>query len=550
MLGNIGAYHYSGGDYFAPNPNPLVHMWSLSAEEQIYLLLPLIIIMFGLLRKLKSQIFLRVLFVVVGVTAYSTDAILLANPDFLHSFGITNVPQFEFYSPISRLWEFCIGSVVYFASLGFPKQKYKMIILIAPIILTGILFLPVMLNGFRGLLVCILTAIVLHYRILELLPRKTAAVMGWLGNRSYSIYLVHMPIIYIAHFSPLFTGMPDIFVTSLAVLIAIYLGSMSYQHIEQRFRIVTEVDEPDRKPLKTLISAFVLAPMLLFIAISVGVQSNYWHSNPNGEQPADMGLIDPNCERMNSSIPCSYPVSNPLGSAILIGDSHAGAMSEAFITSMNTAHYSAHVWTKGACQPIRTKGLTPEEVRVLRYEEELVLGSQSCEKHNAEIWLWVERHSEAIVFVNVRSSSDRPSDIPALTFRKLLGSNLVQLSKLTKRMIVIGPNPEFPDSVAYFSTPRLIWSLSALYPKGQSLGKMDRNSFQDDEYYSQIFQNTKVHYQSITSLFCSNSSCFRWSNSGWLYRDGNHLSNRGAEKLSPLLTRLIYSNSNELPGEI
>jgi peptidoglycan/LPS O-acetylase OafA/YrhL len=29
LSGNIGAYRYSGS-YFAPNPNPLVHTWSLS----------------------------------------------------------------------------------------------------------------------------------------------------------------------------------------------------------------------------------------------------------------------------------------------------------------------------------------------------------------------------------------------------------------------------------------------------------------------------------------------------------------------------------------
>lgn len=32
LLGNFGAYRYSG-DYFSPNPNPLIHTWSLSVEE-------------------------------------------------------------------------------------------------------------------------------------------------------------------------------------------------------------------------------------------------------------------------------------------------------------------------------------------------------------------------------------------------------------------------------------------------------------------------------------------------------------------------------------
>ena len=44
LLGNFGAYKYSG-DYFSPTPNPLVHTWSLSVEEQIYILLPLILML-------------------------------------------------------------------------------------------------------------------------------------------------------------------------------------------------------------------------------------------------------------------------------------------------------------------------------------------------------------------------------------------------------------------------------------------------------------------------------------------------------------------------
>ena len=44
LVGNAGAYKYSWGDYFASNPNPLVHTWSLSVEEQIYIFLPLILI--------------------------------------------------------------------------------------------------------------------------------------------------------------------------------------------------------------------------------------------------------------------------------------------------------------------------------------------------------------------------------------------------------------------------------------------------------------------------------------------------------------------------
>ena len=40
LFGNVGALRFSG-DYFNSNPNPLVHLWSLSTEEQIYFFIPL-----------------------------------------------------------------------------------------------------------------------------------------------------------------------------------------------------------------------------------------------------------------------------------------------------------------------------------------------------------------------------------------------------------------------------------------------------------------------------------------------------------------------------
>ena len=51
LIGNFAAYKYAG-DYFSSDPNPLVHTWSLSVEEQIYLILPATL--FIILRKRKK----------------------------------------------------------------------------------------------------------------------------------------------------------------------------------------------------------------------------------------------------------------------------------------------------------------------------------------------------------------------------------------------------------------------------------------------------------------------------------------------------------------
>jgi peptidoglycan/LPS O-acetylase OafA/YrhL len=54
LTANLYAAKVSANNYFQPNPNAFLHTWSLSVEEQIYLLLPIIILcMYPIFKKLK-----------------------------------------------------------------------------------------------------------------------------------------------------------------------------------------------------------------------------------------------------------------------------------------------------------------------------------------------------------------------------------------------------------------------------------------------------------------------------------------------------------------
>jgi len=44
--------------------------------------------------------------------------------------------------------------------------------------------------------------IVILFKSLDVLPEFLIEKLEWLGDRSYSIYLVHMPLLYIAKYSP------------------------------------------------------------------------------------------------------------------------------------------------------------------------------------------------------------------------------------------------------------------------------------------------------------------------------------------------------------
>ena len=123
VVGNLGAYRYAG-NYFTPNPNPLIHTWSLSVEEQIYILLPLFLIIFLLKSKdiKRSAVSVYCSIMVLSFIFFLFPEIL--NPLY-EKFGIYDLSKFSFYSPLGRVWQFMLGGIGYLLVTSFRLQVQK-----------------------------------------------------------------------------------------------------------------------------------------------------------------------------------------------------------------------------------------------------------------------------------------------------------------------------------------------------------------------------------------------------------------------------------------
>ncbi len=227
LLGNLGAYFFSGSNYFAPNPNPLIHLWSLSAEEQIFLMLPALLVI-PILRKRRSKFTSPIIVIAsLGFLAFAIDVLFWWFPKILQSLGVANPQSLMFYLPISRFWEFAFDALLSFYLLKNRTNSCFTTIVgnISLICLGFLLFGHFQITHSSSFIASILTSLVIIFQPLDAIPRLLRKAGSRIGDSSYSIYLLHMPLIYVARYSPVLDDRKRKENTILAIFSLLLWGS-------------------------------------------------------------------------------------------------------------------------------------------------------------------------------------------------------------------------------------------------------------------------------------------------------------------------------------
>ncbi|NYG20940.1 peptidoglycan/LPS O-acetylase OafA/YrhL [Agromyces hippuratus] len=215
---------------------PVQHFWSLSVEEQFYLIWPLLLIVgiwFAARRGVGSR---RVLLLLLGaVTAAS----------FVHCIVLTvQNPAIAYFSTFTRMWEFGVGGLLALVA-ATPLRGHER--LRAAVSLVGLVVIIVPIVTFRspdifpGAIVLApvvgtLAVIWAGMPQLSWSPARLAALspVQWMGDVSYSLYLWHWPIFM---FVPYLTGMPSPpWLMVLLVAFSFVVAGLSKRYIEDPFR--------------------------------------------------------------------------------------------------------------------------------------------------------------------------------------------------------------------------------------------------------------------------------------------------------------------------
>jgi peptidoglycan/LPS O-acetylase OafA/YrhL len=347
----------STGDYFAPpaGSNPLLHTWSLSVEEQFYLMFPAVLLFGWVLSQRARRIpWLRArqipwVTVLVGTAALISFWLAMAGVSALGPLAPSATYLVGFYAPFTRAWEFAAGALLALAttSRGLRSGRHTQVVawLGAALLAASASMInattpfpgPWTLLPVGGTLLLIAAG---THQTTWVNRALALPAMAKAGDWSYSIYLWHWPLRVFAVY--LWPQAP--FAAVLAVTLSILPAVASYRWVEQPIRRL-----PPLRPRRTLgLVGVVVSPALLLAATVDTAAANYWipryKSGTLSAYQGDTGWTDFERYLDNTYYACSDQVFNdgarkwggvnnchqskPVSriDVAIIGDSHAEAL--------------------------------------------------------------------------------------------------------------------------------------------------------------------------------------------------------------------------------
>ena len=550
FVSNLHFYDQSG--YFdAPSlSKPLLHTWSLSVEEQFYVLWPVAMVL--LWRFVRPALWLPILLAGMLVSVIYAEWQL----------GLGNQSA-AFYMPLARAWELLAGAALALtiARLRITGRVRECMAACGLVLIAAAIVGLSEVDSFPGLtagIPCLGTLLLIaagHQQAPALSRFYAHPVLVFAGLISYSLYLWHWPVL--SYWHQLTPGrLVSIGEAMVLIGLSIALATLSQRYVEKPFRNVQLM--PQLPPLRTAVAAmcvFIVAGVLtreadgfpqrfnasasqILDTVSQGVEFRRCSDDP---MPRWTRI---RCKMIGQSDRSENP------SVLLIGDSHAEHFSAALHTVLASRNLSGQVFTRAGCPPLldaRTFERMAERrecdfysgviAKILSEDTRIRLVIIAARWANYTM----DKPSEALE----RQTTTRIGEAEALVpgdmemSRRVLESSLRRMIEVLvaagKQVVLLGQVPPYATS-----------PVACLVRARQSNGTEQdcfapaRNVRSLLDYSNNLLRSiadasNRVEAFLPSELLCNQALCSPFLNGVFLYRDDDHLSDAGSQQFSAYL---------------
>lgn len=495
---------------------PLLHMWSLAIEEQFYILFPAILVF----TPRRAWRFVLVALAVVSLVA----CIYIAR----------NHPSAAFYLLPTRAWELMIGAIAALLAANSTVIRIARALLIPAF--AALAVIPFVSTGHQhpgadAAIVCLATACILIGRsaTFERIAPKTGLVQ--IGNISYSLYLVHWPII--VFMNNAYIDEIPITARIVAVALALALAYVMFRTVEEPFR------SGQVAPWKALaafpaVAAIVMAVQLVMPSMTAPAVDFAKLREINlglGIECASRGNYEDKSACRTSDAP----------SAIVWGDSYAMHSVPGLARALGIDLRQA---TMNACAPLL--GAAPYIENGNNREQRAI----TCLDFNQSVLEFIKASQEiervfvAANFLHYISTSNK------LMVRHGDGSVTMESAGLTvakselralrdsivsagRELVLIAPPPRISNQILFCMERTLANKIAFGSNHGCSHDVADyhKNYAAELSLIDYAENDLMINVVRIDAALCNRDSCETILEGTPIYRDNGHLSYAGSEKV-------------------
>ena len=499
----------SSTNYFAGEPSPFQHFWSLAVEEQFYLIWPVLLTFVASVFKRRFNPALKVLL--------SAALILSFGYSLFVSFA---QPNLAYFTTFGRAWEFGLGATIALVGHRFRfTQSGQALLSLAGFgtILSSALFLneSVAFPGWVALIPALGTAAVILAGLQSLpgwLDRIYALKpVAFTGEISYSLYLWHWPLIILL---PWATGYQPRASELIALLAASYLlAYLNKRFIEDRFRSMPALTA--RKPRLTYALAAAVSLVILAVSLTAsGITNLQIAAGQNQAQTLDRAkndTADPDHRCMTDAEAvevkiCRYGRLGAAYRVLLVGDSHAAMHLGAWKWLAENGGFELNLAYKASCS------------FNLENRSESARG-QTCKQWNLNLQKRLATEKPYDLVITSYYTAVRATEIEGQSESATVNGFKQAWASLQARGATVAA---IRDGVNMDKQMRDCWE-SAVYDASKC-SMAEKDAFITDLAQKAASSPPGALTIDFTDLYCQNSRCPAMIEGVYAFRDNSHIS--------------------------